>query len=104
MVVIFAFSSIPSLASPFADVWDIVLRKCAHAFEYAVLAVLFVRGFGKRGMGWYGLAVLCAVLYAVTDEWHQTFVPGREGAAHDVLVDACGAIIGAGIRWHKRQA
>lgn len=104
MTAIFGFSSIPSLASPLADVWDIILRKFAHAFEYAVLAVLFVRAFGRRTARAYAAAVLCAAMYAVTDEWHQSFVGGREAAAHDVLVDAFGAVIGAGLSWRLHMA
>jgi VanZ family protein len=40
------------------------------------------------------LAMLIATLYACSDEWHQTFVPGREGTVHEVVIDSVG-IVGA---------
>ena len=45
-----------------------------------------------------------AVAFAVTDEWHQSFVPSREGQARDVAVDALGAALAiAGILWWIRR-
>jgi VanZ family protein len=86
--VIFAFSSIPSLGTGLGF-WDLVLRKLAHATEYAVLAVLLLRALGSAVAAW-GVAVA----YAVTDEFHQRFVSGRVGAPRDVLIDAAGAAAG----------
>jgi VanZ family protein len=86
--VIFAFSSVPSLGTELGT-WDLVLRKLAHAAEYAVLGALLVRAM-RRPLP----AFAVAVLYAISDEVHQTFVPGREGAVLDVLVDAAGAAAG----------
>ncbi len=86
--VIFALSSIPSLGTGLGT-WDLLLRKLAHAAEYAVLGALLVRAL-RRPLPAFALAVL----YAVTDEVHQTFVTGREGAVLDVLVDAVGAAAG----------
>jgi VanZ family protein len=86
--VIFAFSSIPSLGTGLGT-WDLVLRKLAHAAEYAVLGALLLRAL-RRPLPAFALAVL----YAVSDEVHQTFVPGREGALLDVVVDAAGVAAG----------
>jgi VanZ family protein len=86
--VIFAFSSVPDLGTGLGG-WDLVLRKLAHAAEYAVLGALLLRATGRGS-----LAFALAVLYAASDEWHQTFVEGRVGAAHDVAIDAVGATIG----------
>jgi VanZ family protein len=86
--VIFAFSSIPSLGTGLGT-WDLVLRKLAHAGEYAVLGALLVRAL-RRPLP----AFAVAVLYAISDEVHQTFVPGREGTVLDVVVDATGAAVG----------
>ena len=66
-----------------------MLRKLAHAAEYAVLAVLLLRALGSVAAAW-----LAAVAYAVTDEVHQRFVSGRVGAPRDVLIDAAGAAAG----------
>jgi VanZ family protein len=92
--VIFAFSSIPSLSSGLGT-WDLVLRKCAHATEYAVLALLLLRATGS-----YAWAFAGAVAYACTDEVHQTFVRGRHGSPVDVAIDAAGALIGLAL-WRR---
>ena len=86
--VIFAFSSVPSLGTDLGA-WDLILRKCAHLAEYAILGGLLARATRSPG-----LAVLLAALYAVTDEVHQTFVEDRVGAPVDVALDTIGALIG----------
>ena len=70
--VIFAFSSIPSLGTGLGT-WDLVLRKIAHATEFAILAALLVRAL--RSAGW---AIAIGIAYAVSDEIHQSFVSGRQ--------------------------
>jgi VanZ family protein len=65
------------------------LRKIAHAAEYAVLGALLVRALGRELP-----AVAIGIAYAVTDEVHQSFVAGRNGAVVDVLVDAVGVLLG----------
>jgi VanZ family protein len=86
--VIFAFSSIPDLGTGLGS-WDLVLRKLAHAAEFAVLGALLVRATGRAGLA-FGLGVL----YALSDEVHQVFVPGRVGAPLDVAIDAIGVAVG----------
>ena len=93
---IFALSSIPSLDSGLGG-WDLVLRKIAHAMEYALLAVLLVRALGQEGP-----AAAAAVAYAASDELHQHFVPGRHGALRDVAIDAAGAVAGILLWRHVR--
>jgi len=85
---IFALSSIPSLSSGLGA-WDMLLRKLAHAAEYALLAALLLRALGR----WW-LAFVLAVAYAASDELHQHFVRGRVGAPRDVAIDAAGALLG----------
>jgi hypothetical protein len=90
--VIFLFSSVPDLKSGLDC--DYALRKFAHAAEYGILCALVLRAFSKtvRAGGkfrWYALAV--TVLYAFSDEYHQSFVPGRFCSLADVLIDATGA-------------
>jgi VanZ family protein len=91
---IFWFSSIPDLKSPLT--YDYPLRKLAHLAEYAVLWAFLHRALlseclAARPAG--AVAFLMTVLYAVSDEVHQSFVPGRAGAASDVLIDAAGAVL-----------
>jgi VanZ family protein len=98
--VIFALSSIPSLSSGLGT-WDLVLRKLAHMMEFAILGALLARAL--RGAP---AAVLAGIAYAATDEWHQSFVRGRDGNVADVAIDAVGIIAGviAWRRWEARTA
>ena len=85
---IFTLSSIPSLDSGLGT-WDLVLRKLAHAGEFAVLGALIYRAVRREPA-----AILLASLYAVTDELHQNFVSGRQGSPGDWLIDTAGAVAG----------
>ena len=86
--VIFAFSSVPHLATDLG-VWDTVLRKCAHASEYAVIALLLL-GALERELP----SFLLGLAYAATDELHQEFVRGRHASPFDVSMDAAGLALG----------
>ncbi len=86
--VIFAFSSVPDLGTGLGG-WDLVLRKIAHAAEFALLGALLLRATGKAGS-----AFAIGVLYAISDEVHQSFVPGRLGSPIDVAIDAAGVAVG----------
>jgi VanZ family protein len=80
MGVIFALSAIPSLTSPFASFYDFIARNLAHMSEYGVLtALLFsaLRIHTRRNARALLISPIVAVLYAFSDEWHQTCVPGR---------------------------
>jgi VanZ family protein len=73
------------------------VRKAAHLLEYAILGVLLFRAIRGDRTGWtwrWALsAVVIATLYAVTDEWHQSFVPTRTPSGWDVLIDTSGATL-----------
>lgn len=93
---IFAASSRPDLRVSEDDLLDLVLRKLAHLFVFGVLAVLVsraMRGGALRDTTTLMLAWIVTLAYAVSDEWHQTFVPGRAGQASDVAIDMVGATI-----------
>ena len=94
---IFALSSVPDLGTGLGG-WDLVLRKLAHAAEYAVLGALLGRAVGRAG-----IAFLLGSLYAVSDEVHQAFVPGRMGSPLDVAIDALGVVAGV-LLWHALRA
>ena len=94
---IFAFSSVPDLGTGLGG-WDLVLRKLAHATEYAVLGALLVRATARPGLA-FGLGVL----YAISDEVHQSFVPGRLGSPFDVAIDAVGVAAGI-VLWQSVRA
>ena len=86
--VIFALSALPDLGTGLGD-WDTLLRKCAHASEYAVLALLLYRALGRELP-----AFLIGFAYAVSDEIHQAFVTGRHASPFDVAMDAAGLALG----------
>lgn len=90
-------------------VGETVIRKVAHMGLYAVLGALAlwaVALFGERK----GRAILWSLLiaagYAITDEFHQLFIPGRSGEFTDILIDAAGVTIGvliAATVWQRYQ-
>jgi VanZ family protein len=96
--VIFAFSAVPSLGTGLGT-WDMILRKIAHATEYAILGALLARAVQGRLV----LALGLGVAYAITDEVHQTLVPGRAGRPLDVLIDTVGVALGV-LAWRQLRA
>lgn len=98
---IYMLSSIPSLASGFEQMWDLVLRKAAHVAEYAILGLLLRRALQSTPHAAY-LAASLGVLYAGSDEVHQMFVAGREGSPIDVAIDALGVLLGVSA-YHLRR-
>ena len=85
---IFALSSVPDLGTGLGT-WDLVLRKVAHAAEYAVLGFLLLRALGRETA-----ALALGIAYAASDELHQHFVPGRQGSLLDVALDSVGVAAG----------
>lgn len=90
---------------------DLPLRdKFFHLAAYAVMGFLACRAGatlrvlrGTFAVFWAGF--LFALLFGLTDEWHQSFVPERMADGWDLVADALGALIGAGFyAWHCRQA
>ena len=76
---------------------DYVVRKSAHTFIYMMLAVLvssifFV--FNKKGKNTIVYILFICLLFAVTDEFHQSFVPQRTSLVSDILFDFAGSLIG----------
>src|SRR5947207_10078224 len=73
---------------------QLVIRKCAHLTEYAILAALFYRALRLHRARVLGAAFVFAGLYAALDEFHQSFVASRTGSPLDVMIDCAGAMIG----------
>lgn len=76
-----------------------IVRKSAHFIAYMVLGVLALNALRRsKAYGYRSLALALAlgicVIYAVSDEWHQLFIPGRVGQAKDVILDSAGAGVG----------
>lgn len=98
LALIFGLSSIPNeIRRPTST---IPYDKIAHFLEYGVLAFLvaWVLARGRRSPvdgAIAAIAVGASVLYGVSDEWHQSYVPGRDPSWTDLSTDALGAACGA---------
>jgi len=102
---------LPTASAVTADRVHLLIRKAAHLAEYATLGVVLFRALGSTYRGllrderWKiaALALGIAALYAVSDEFHQSFVPSRHPSASDVLIDTCGAFLGIAIIFAIRR-
>jgi VanZ family protein len=104
MLVIFYVSAQPSADLPYFAWADRIVKKGGHMIGYALLAISYWRAYHFQRQKWW-LAWCLAVLYAITDEVHQSFIPGRFPSIWDVLIfDNLGALIGIGLlNRHKTQ-
>ena len=94
--VIFFFSSLPQQTTSQVFIIDFVIKKIAHLSEYAILYALLYRSTQKKLI----LSFILTIIYAATDEIHQSFVPGRTAKLYDVVgFDLAGASIAAFLLW-----
>jgi VanZ family protein len=95
MGVIFYFSSRSRITVSPQYVLNFLFFKSLHVIEYAVLYIFYVRALKNTttipNKQSYVIAFLFLLLYASSDEYHQTFVATREGAPRDVIIDLLGA-------------
>jgi VanZ family protein len=101
MGLIFFFSAQPSLPSA-PGRWDPLLKKGMHVVAYGILTALYLRalrGSGRDDRVIRVVSVVLAVAYALSDEYHQTFVPGRNGTWVDVAVDGVGILGITALDW-----
>jgi VanZ family protein len=92
MAAIFVLSAQSDLDSGLG-VLDLVLRKLGHAFAFGSLTVLWWWTLRPLTRNPLPAAAGIALLYAISDEYHQSFVEGRHGSAVDVVVDAIGIVV-----------
>ena len=94
MGIIFWFSAQPSDELPNFDWADRLVKKSGHILGYAALAISYAQPLGTRKHSKW-LAWIMSILYAVSDELHQSFAPGRNPSIWDVLIfDNIGALLG----------
>lgn len=86
----------PSANEEKIDVLNLVVRKATHIIAFGLLAFfLFKSREPKRSA--YLFSGLVTIIYAFSDEWHQSFMPGRTASFHDVMFDAFGALLALSI-------
>jgi VanZ family protein len=79
----------PNVSDATIGTVQLVVRKCAHLTEYAVLGVLLYRALRR-----FAPALIVAGIYAAFDEFHQWFVTTRTASPWDVAIDCLGAFLG----------
>jgi len=97
-IVIFIFSANPTTRASEIHWQDFVVKKTAHVFIYAILTTLLYRSLIASGLDTKKSAVLStiiAILYGFSDEFHQSFTPGREPKLRDVFFDTFGSATAA---------
>ncbi len=105
-LLIFTFSSMHTVKTTDFYFGDFLIKKTAHLFEYAVLAVLLYRAMLNSNVEKekaFIFAILIAGLYGLSDEFHQSFTPGREPRIRDVFIDTIGATVGTTI-WKRKYS
>lgn len=104
---IFWFSHQPSLTTNLG-IWDFVLRKIAHMVEFGALTLLLWRALRQHWLGGRApqvTAALAALAYAVSDEYHQSFIVGRTASVRDVGFDLAGILVALALvlGWRRRE-
>lgn len=79
------------------DILHHLIRKMAHFSAYLVLGVLVSNAINQNDKFSIKVAFMLCLLYASSDEIHQSFVPGRGPAIKDVMIDSAGAFVGINI-------
>lgn len=100
---IFFLSSQTVLPGLEVNTWDFVFKKSAHMFVYAVLYLLIHRALllttfssklsSTQSIRLLTIPLILTLLYAISDEIHQTFIPGRYGTIRDILFDLLGGSV-----------
>jgi VanZ family protein len=99
MALIFFLSAQRNLPHPEVGWADLLISGGAHAFMFGVLAILWARALAGRPRAF---AFCVTALYALSDEFHQLFVPGRVADPVDLLFDGFGALVGLWLWAHMQ--
>ena len=93
-VIVDILSNIFSLDS--IDILTVIVRKCAHMFEYFILGILMLnclKDYNIKNI--LIISIMLCILYSCSDEIHQLFIEGRSGEVIDILIDSIGIILGS---------
>ena len=102
LLLIYSFSSHPTKAT--SDIYweDFIIKKLAHIVEYAILTAFLYRALLSSGIRKKEAAltsIFFALVYGMTDEYHQSFIPGREPRIRDIVFDTIGSLLAIFIIW-----
>ena len=108
MALIFCLSSLSEPLKSLPDIDWGPIDKVYHLAQYAVLGVLLGRASVHTlprffPVSTWIIALSIAVVYGASDEWHQSFVPGRYPTISDWIVDAVGGAVGVLIVYLRRR-
>jgi VanZ family protein len=99
----------PNISEEQLTLAHFITRKVAHFAEYAILAWLAARAFTTSSRQalrrqWFLISLLLVIIYSLSDEYHQSFVPSRTGSIYDSLIDISGGLTALLIYalWRKR--
>ena len=98
----------PNVRDESLAVVHLLVRKAGHLTEYAIFATLAARAFRASSHDllrkhWFWVSLLLAIAYALSDEFHQSFVPSRTASIYDSLIDSVGALIALTIIWLRQR-
>lgn len=87
----------PNISEAKIDIAHFVVRKAAHFTEYAIFAFFAVRAFATSSHetlrhGFFYVTLILVVVYSLSDELHQSFVPSRTGSIYDTFIDISGGL------------
>ena len=75
------------------EILSYIIRKLAHFTEYLILGILVYNAVNSYNKNMY-IAIIICIIYAISDEIHQLFVPGRSCQILDITIDSIGSTIG----------
>jgi VanZ family protein len=102
MGLIFFLSAQPDLPHPEVHWVGLLVSSAGHIVVFGVLAILWMRVLWGRPRAWL-LALALTALYALSDEFHQAFVPGRHPDLLDLACDGLGMVLALGLwAWWRR--
>ena len=102
LIIIFAFSNNPTVRASEIHWRDFSVKKSAHVIIYAILSTLIYRALKSNNVemkktGY--ISVFLASFYGITDEFHQSFTPGRDPTFRDIIFDTIGATLAIYFIW-----
>ncbi len=98
----------PNTSQAQLDSIHFITRKLAHFSEYFLLALLAARAFltspsPKVRQNWFPISLVLVVVYALLDEYHQSFVPSRTPSIYDSFIDIGGGLTALLVVWWWRR-